>query len=64
MTTIAEKDRWTQITDQAEREALMLTAKYREDKPTTVRRADALWARVDEQFKCWREARLSNGNRL
>lgn len=51
------KDRWTQITDAAEREALMLHGKWDEKKPTTVRRADALWALVDEPFKAWREGR-------
>jgi hypothetical protein len=58
------KDRWTQITDQAEREALMLCGKWREDRPTTVRRADTLWALVDERFIAWREARANTGKRL
>jgi hypothetical protein len=32
----------------------MLGGKYREDRPTLVRKADALWALVDAQFKKWR----------
>jgi hypothetical protein len=55
------KTRWVPITDEAEAAALMLNGKYRDDRPTLVRRADALWARVDDQFKKWR---ANFGNRL
>jgi hypothetical protein len=56
----APKDRWTLITDDAECAALMLGGKWREDRPTTVRRADGLWALVNDVFKAWRENRTGN----
>jgi hypothetical protein len=61
MKTAEPKQRWTKITDDAESAALMQNGKWREDKPTFVRRADGLWVLVNEQFTAWR---ISFGKRL
>jgi hypothetical protein len=53
------KDTWTQITDPERVRELISGGKYREDKPTWVRRGEAVWVLVDEIFKAWREARTS-----
>lgn len=56
-----EKDRWIQITDQAEQEALTALGKWREDKPTTVMRDGKMWALINDAFRAWR---ISTGKRL
>lgn len=54
MKAAEQKPRWVPITDDAESAALMQNGKWRDDKPTFVRRADGLWVLVDEQFEKWR----------
>lgn len=50
-----DKPRWTQITDPAEAAALVQAGKYREEKPTWIRRADSVWVLVNDVWLSWRE---------
>jgi hypothetical protein len=52
-----DKPRWTEILDADERQALVADGKYREDKPTWVRRATGIWVLVNDVFRKWRESR-------
>ena len=52
---MTDKPRWVQVVDAKEIEALKIHGKYREHKPTWVRRGTELWALVNDQFKAWRE---------
>lgn len=52
---INTKPRWLLVTDAIEATALIESGKWREDKPTTVRRGPLLWVEVNEQFNRWRE---------
>lgn len=53
------KPHWREITGD-EAVALVQGGKYRDEKPTWVRRTDSIWVRVDEAFRKWRADRTGN----